>query len=435
MRLRVSIRAVLSAAVAAVVAALAVSPCASVFACSNVLIAGRDLLDPAIVHAAVARSMDFEQFNGDGFGYGAIGDENTARVNMPQGGPFVPVKWTTRYAFIGQSAAFTSYMTDGLNTEGLYAGLLELPGISRYPKYDPEDARPELGVLDVLNYVLGTSRSVVEALENLKSTQIVVAAGEVDILGERIYAGFGQHVVLRDRHGDSAVIEWLGGKTHYYYHPAFTDSVEERIDVSPFCVTYENTRGAVLTNAPSYGWHLANASAPAWLAMYTGNTNNQTAGLYMNGSALAGLPGDYTPPSRFVRGTVLERLMPPPRNQHQAIFAAKSIIQAVACPVGSNPSPTIWLSMADLKNAVYYFKPLVIPVTLLDQQEIAVDLIHLLDWREIRVRDLLFKPIDMVSLRVTAGTPITNDKTAKRILTEIAKPTGGEMEMHVHFVP
>ena len=91
--------------------------------------------------------------------------------------------------------------------------------------------------------------------------------------------------------------------------------------------------------------------------------------------------------------------------------------------------------MADLKNAVYYFKPLVIPITLLDQQEIAVDLIHLLDWREIRVRDLLVKPIDMVSLRVTAGTPITNEKTAKRILTEIAKPTGGEMEMHVHFVP
>jgi len=416
-------------------AVLGLSLHTSVHACSNVLVAGKDLLDPSIVHAAVARSMDFEQFNGDGFGYGAIGDENTARVNMPQDGAFVPMKWTTRYSFVGQSAVFTSYMTDGLNTEGLYAGLLELPGISRYPKYDSWDPRPELGVMDVLNYVLGTSSSVVEALDNLQRTQIVEAAGETVVLSKRIYAGFGQHVVLRDRHGDSAVVEWVGGKTHYYYHKAFTETVEERLDGGKGRITYENTRGAILTNAPSYGWHLANASQPSWLAMYTGNTNEKVAGLYMNGSALAGLPGDFTPPSRFVRGTVLERLMPAPKNQVQAIFGAKSIIENLSCPLGGNPSPTVWLTLADLRNAVYYFKPLIILATIKDQQEVAVDPLHVLDWREFRVREILVKPVDMVSLRVGGGVPVPDEATAEKIRNEVASPTSGEMVMHVNFVP
>jgi len=65
----------------------------------------------------------------------------------------------------------------------------------------------------------------------------------------------------------------------------------------------------------------------------------------------------------------------------------------------------------------------------------AVDPLHVLDRREFRVREILVKPVDMVSLRVGGGVPVPDETIAQKIRNEVATPTPGEMVMHVHFLP
>ena len=69
------------------------------------------------------------------------------------------------------------------------------------------------------------------------------------------------------------------------------------------CVFYENNLG-VLTNSPSFDWQLTNLNN--YVNLLPGRTELHTLGnmslsSFGGGSAMLGLPGDFTPPSRFVR--------------------------------------------------------------------------------------------------------------------------------------
>lgn len=77
------------------------------------------------------------------------------------------------------------------------------------------------------------------------------------------------------------------------------------------------------------------------------------------------MPGDYTPPSRFVRATLLQQSAQhyTPKNLQEAIGLATRIIASFGIAMGSVAYAgstqladyTLWSVIRDHKNLVYYF--------------------------------------------------------------------------------
>jgi choloylglycine hydrolase len=84
-----------------------------------------------------------------------------------------------------------------------------------------------------------------------------------------------------------------------------------------------------------------------------------------SGSGLVGLPGDFTPPSRFVRAAVLTASARPLATADDAVFEAFRILDNFNIPVGASATPdklakditsaTQITTVSDLKNRVLYF--------------------------------------------------------------------------------
>ncbi len=400
-------------------------------ACSNVFVLGGNAQDPNSIRAVVARNMDFAQQMGNKFGYGARGLVNTSDINMPQSSPVTPLTWTNKYAFAGQTPYYSVYLNDGVNTEGLYVGLLQMSDFTSFPVYNPKDPRPELGVLDAVNYALGTSASVKEALSNFKNAQFVVNAG---VEGNTIM-GFPFHLVLRDKSGDSAVIEWVDGKTHYYYHQAFTKTVQETIDGALDGQVYPDTNGAILTNAPTYGWHLQNYAKSGFSSLYNGNSDQLVDGGIQGGSGLNGVPGDFTPASRFLRGTVLLDLAPETRTTDEAVFVAIQTIESLKVPVGAGPGPTMWQSLVDLPTSTYYFRAIINPDTNQGNQSLALPSTRRqLQWKTVKVKQLHQTPAGWINIKSVQGRPLTGDE-ASTVMAEINARTPANIRVKTAFSP
>ena len=118
----------------------------------------------------------------------------------------------------GLSVPEQPWVPDGVNDQGLYAGLLYLPSFADYE--DPSDVPDDrlLAPIDVAAYLLATCRTVSEAVAAVES--MVVWGAPVPVIGVPPL-----HLVLHDRRGASGVIEWVGGKRRVHDNPARTDPV------------------------------------------------------------------------------------------------------------------------------------------------------------------------------------------------------------------
>jgi choloylglycine hydrolase len=103
-------------------------------------------------------------------------------------------RWTSRYG----SVTFNQFGKDspagGLNERGLVVEVMELPEA----KYPAIDSRPQLRALEWIQYLLDNHGSVEEAIAGAKHVRIGTLAPV--------------HVLMADRSGDAAAIEFLGGR-------------------------------------------------------------------------------------------------------------------------------------------------------------------------------------------------------------------------------
>ena len=84
------------------------------------------------------------------------------------------------------------------------------------------------------------------------------------------------------------------------------------------------------------------------------NTDSKRGGVYENGSGLLGLPGDYTPISRFTKLKTLLWFMPKKvRNLREANYINNRIIGNIVVPLGANPAPTLWYCKFNLSDCSY----------------------------------------------------------------------------------
>jgi choloylglycine hydrolase len=147
-----------------------------------------------------------------------------------------------------------------------------------------------------------------------------------------------EHLAIHDAQGGDLVIEFVGGGMHVYDNPV-----------------------GVLTNSPTFDWHLTNLRN--YVGLSNVNANPITlAGFTVsptgNGTGLAGIPGDVTPPSRFVRATVLSEVVTSAKDAHDAVNQAFHSLDLVSVPrfVVAEGDYTQWSVARDHDNLVYYVR-------------------------------------------------------------------------------
>jgi choloylglycine hydrolase len=250
------------------------------------------------------------------------------------------LSWKNKYAFTGIIAAGLPYATDGLNETGLTVGMLFYPGFAEYQSADASSHAATLINADVANYILGNFRTVAEVETAISHTRVVKS---VD-LEKKFGMPLPLHFVVTDATGASIVIEYTKGQLNIF----------------------DNAVG-VLTNSPSYDWHLLNLRNYANLqptSLPPRSINGVSLAPFGAGSGMLGLPGDFTPPSRFIRAVAFVHTMEPVANAQAGISAASAMLNNFDIPKGliregtaDNPvlGYTQWSTIADTRDKVYYY--------------------------------------------------------------------------------
>jgi len=247
------------------------------------------------------------------------------------------ISWTNKYGFLGVDAFnIKNAYVEGFNEKGLAYGGLLFTGA----KYQEAIPGKFVTITDLGAWILGNFATVDEvkaALPKINITGMILK----QMHGESYF-----HIALHDATGKNLVIEFIDGAVKVYDNPI-----------------------GVMTNRPEFPWQMTNLknyinldSADKKNKMING-VKVEPAGV---GSGMLGLPGDWTPPSRFVRISYAVDSALPAKNATEAINLAEHLLNIVDIPKGlikENPVPFItlegnaqWVIIKDLTNLVLYYK-------------------------------------------------------------------------------
>lgn len=217
--------------------------------------------------------------------------------------------YKSKYAAVGASCFEDPFLMDGMNEKGLVAAAFYFSGFAGYTAMTQENQSKSLSPAEFPNWVLTQFATIDEVKKGLSSIVIV----------PMVNRGWGStpapfHYVIYDRSGRSIVIEPIDGRL----------------------IVHENTLG-VITNSPTFDWHMTH------LRNYINLTPFNAPAIQMQGvqlapfgqgSGMVGLPGDFTPPSRFVRAAIFSTTAIPSQNSEEAVFQAFHILNQFDIPVG-----------------------------------------------------------------------------------------------------
>lgn len=250
--------------------------------------------------------------------------------------------WKNRYGYVAINALNLPFYLDGMNEAGLTVGGLYLPGFAEYQTVKPSHEAHTINNLDFIGYVLGRFSTVEEIKSELPKIYVTDGKGLIKESGVPMPL----HYVALDSTGKSIVIEYTGGKLNIY----------------------DNDIG-VMTNSPTYDWHLTNLRNYANLTPYgEPSGDRKTEGVNVTplsgGSGMMGLPGDYSSASRFVRAFFYTQTSVPLENVNDAINQASRILDNFDYPKGFERTGTPdkyvlgytqWSVIGDVINKRYYW--------------------------------------------------------------------------------
>ena len=260
---------------------------------------------------------------------------------LPDGGK--GLSYTTRYAVIGANALGLPVILDGINDQGLSVGLFYFPGYAKYADATKENASHALAPQEFGIWALANFATVDEVRAAVKD--IVLVPTPAPGLGSPQGAVAGAHFFLQDKSGKSLVVEPVDGTLKVHDAPL-----------------------GVMTNAPTYDWHMTNLAAYINLSVKdidSAKVGPVTISAFGSGAGMLGLPGDFTPPSRFVRAVAFSQSAAPNATADDAVLSAFHILNQFDIPEGSVVNSAIgkpvdeiteWTSVADLKNLRWYFR-------------------------------------------------------------------------------
>jgi choloylglycine hydrolase len=264
-------------------------------------------------------------------------------VSLPKGTPLAmtatpalklpTLMLTSKYAIVGVKPGIIpgDALLEGQNSAGLGMSGNFLPGFTEYQTVTPQD-KSYVSILGFGGWALGQFATVGELRQALPGIKVwaddTLPSGQTPLT---------LHFTFTDKSGASIVVEFVNGQQRIF------DNVAR-----------------VLTNAPTYDWHLSNIrnylnlSTMASTSMPVRETNVTALG---QGGGNIGIPGDYTPPSRFVRAAFMRHYSTKPRNADEATQLIGHILNTVDIPLGIAQSKegneivsdyTQWIAIKDL---------------------------------------------------------------------------------------
>lgn len=226
----------------------------------------------------------------------------------PQG---AGMAYTAKYGAVGVTAFGAPTMLDGMNDQGLAAAAFYFPTFASYAPVTAETQKKALAPTEFTNYLLAQFASVAEVKAAISGGAVTIAP-TVDPKWGSAPAPF--HFIVYDKSGASLVIEPMDGKL----------------------VLYDNPIG-VITNSPPFDWHttnLRNYVSLRPLNVPPVKLDSLVLQPLGQGSGMVGLPGDFTPPSRFVRAAAFSSAAVPPANAADGVLQALHILNNFDIPVG-----------------------------------------------------------------------------------------------------
>jgi len=282
------------------------------YACTRTLYVGDDML------VITGRNMDWREDMGSNLYAFPAGIERHGEAGPRS------VTWTSKYGSV-IVAGYEAGSTDGMNEKGLVANILYLAE-TEYPK--PDDKTPVMSISLWAQYALDNFATVAEAVEHLKDEPFVILAPTLPNGSPATL-----HLALSDATGDSAIFEYIGGKLQIHHGKQYT----------------------VMTNSPAYEKQLA--INEYWkdiggLTFLPGT--NRAADRFARASFLLGaIPRSLD--KNYIQG------VPGQKFEYQAVASVLSVQRAVSVPLGittpdqPNISSTIWRTVADQRDRIYYF--------------------------------------------------------------------------------
>lgn len=282
------------------------------------------------------------------------------------------IVWTSKYGSLIVSG-YNAGSADGMNEKGLVANLLYLAE-SDYGK--PNEETPLLSISLWAQYALDNFALVSEAVGALKKEPFIVLAPVIPDGSPAML-----HLAISDEKGDSAIFEYIDGKLSIHHGKQYQ----------------------VMTNSPIFSKQLA--------------LNSYWEGV----GGLTFIPGTNRAADRFARASFLIGAIPKEAAPHyitavpqhdftnQAVASVMGVMRNVSVPLGittpgePNISSTLWRTVSDQKNKIFFFDSATSPNTL---------------W--VQLGDLDFKENAPVKKLTTAGGKVYSGNVAKNF--EEAKP-------------
>jgi choloylglycine hydrolase len=247
--------------------------------------------------------------------------------------------WHSQYAIVGANGFGMPHIVDGLNESGLAVGLFYFPSYAKYQTVDAEQVDRALAPWELGTDLLGTCADVPQAIAAARRVRVG------DVVQEQFGTAPPCHFVVHDKAGHCAVLEHVGGEL----------------------VVHANPLG-VITNSPTFDWHLTNLRNYINLSAVNVRPvelSGETFRSFGQGTGMLGLPGDFSPPSRFVRAVAFSQTAVAVETAREGVLQTFHILNQFDIPKGIARSDengkeiidyTLWTGVCDLTNLRYHFR-------------------------------------------------------------------------------
>ena len=247
--------------------------------------------------------------------------------------------WKAQYGYLYVDGFGIDASFDGMNEAGLTFEYLYLPGETQYQTI-PEGKDNQVVPYSLFgDWALSNFKTIEEVKQALE--HIYVSNQTIPQLGNAVLQA---HASIRDASGKGIVVEFYDNKIN----------VSENI--------------GVMTNSPKYDWQVTNLRNYINLSATNPGAISKDGITYTGtgqGSGAVGLPGDASPPSRFVKISFMLANVFPAQNSTDIINLAEHVINNVDLPAGyvqsveagkTQTDTTQWVVFKDVTHKKFYYR-------------------------------------------------------------------------------
>lgn len=283
----------------------------------------------------IARSMEFGQDLQSSLRSSPRGRVfNTTTPNNKPG-----LSWKSKYGYLYIDGFNIDASFDGMNENGLTFEYLYLPGETQYQSIPSGKESQAIPYSQFGDWVLSNFKTIEEVRQALSN--VYVTNQTIPQLGD---SELSAHAAIYDASGKGIVVEFYDNKINIY------DNV------------------GVMTNAPKYEWQVTNLRN--YINLSPTNPQPVTAkGITYTGTGqgtgAVGLPGDASPPSRFVKTAFMLKNVFAAQNASELLNLAEHIINNVDLPAGyvrsteagkTETDTTQWVVFKDMTHKLLYYR-------------------------------------------------------------------------------